>query len=350
MTMTTPRCLKIFLSGWIVSISVAIGGAWAAEPLYAPLPPAPPIALSTSALEAATIFRAYAHKAADISPKFSSGVSVEDSLAVGSAYEPEQLTRGAIAYAALVALQSPTFVATFRAYAPYPEQRQKLADAILHNPRYAGEFPGASSAAGLIVATLAAEVGRMQTTGAAVKQSAYSVQHSAWSKTRVINPMQRLALAKSRSAALMTPEPADIETLKAIAASAGDPRAAEALDAHGQPVDGPYAPLATRALAVAALALLGEGGDDNAAAVQTLLSEPENGACLRMSKLNLYQCLAVAVPWYEDIFCLGEHALGETAQCIVKDIATPAQIQSAVTPTSSATTPVAPSVPATGAR
>jgi hypothetical protein len=37
-----------------------------------------------------------------------------------------------------------------------------------------------------------------------------------------------------------------------------------------------------------------------------------------MSKLNLYQCLAVAKPWYEDIFCLGQHVLIDTGQCITK--------------------------------
>ena len=33
-----------------------------------------------------------------------------------------------------------------------------------------------------------------------------------------------------------------------------------------------------------------------------------------MSKLNLYQCLAVAKPHYEDVFCLGQHVLIDTGQ------------------------------------
>ena len=37
-----------------------------------------------------------------------------------------------------------------------------------------------------------------------------------------------------------------------------------------------------------------------------------------MSKLNLYQCLAVARPWYEDMFCLGVHAVTDTGECIAK--------------------------------
>jgi hypothetical protein len=287
-------------------------------------------------LQAATAFRAYERKAAQISPKFTTGSGVEDSLAIGSAYEPQALSRGAIAYAALVALQDPTFVHAFRVYAPYPDQAKALAARIVADPRYAAAFAGAPSAAGLIVATLASEVGKLQTTGAAVKQSAYSVQHSAWSKSRVIDPLARLSKTKSLSTALMTPAPEDMEDLKLAEGGAPDPRAAQAMPVHGQAVEGPYAPVVQRGLAVAALASMGVAGDSDDASVETLLNEPEDGACLNMSKLNLYQCLAVAGPWYEDIFCLGEHALGETAQCIVKETGTPSQIQAAVTPVSQA--------------
>jgi hypothetical protein len=308
----------------------------ASAPTYGPAPPAPPIELSSAALQAATSFRAYERKAAQISPKFTTGAGVEDSLAIGSAYEPQQLSRGAIAYAALVALQDPTFVHAFRVYAPYPDQARALAARIVADPRYASAFPGAAGAAGLIVATLSSEVGKLQTTGAAVKQSAYSVQHSAWSKSRVIDPLARLSKTKALSAALMTPAPEDMQDLKLAEDGAADPRAAQAMPVHGQAVEGPYAPVVQRGLAVAALASMGVAGDSDDASVETLLNEPEDGACLNMSKLNLYQCLAVAGPWYEDIFCLGEHALGETAQCIVKETGTPSQIQAAVTPVSQA--------------
>jgi len=328
-------CL-IAAPGWAIAAPHATELQAADTPAYGPAPPAPPIELSAPALEAATAFRNYERKAAQISPKFTTGSGVEDSLAIGSAYEPQELSRGAIAYAALVALQDPSFVHAFRVYAPYPDQAKALAARIVADPRYASAFPGASSAAGLIVATMASEVGKLQTTGAAVKQSAYSVQHSAWSKSRVIDPLARLSKTKSLSSALMTPAPEDIQDLKLAEGGAADPRAAQAMPVHGQAVEGPYAPVVQRGLAVAALASMGVAGDSDDASVETLLNEPEDGACLNMSKLNLYQCLAVAGPWYEDIFCLGEHALGETAQCIVKETGTPSQIQAAVTPVSPA--------------
>ena len=33
--------------------------------------------------------------------------------------------------------------------------------------------------------------------------------------------------------------------------------------------------------------------------------------------LNLYQCLAVSKPHYEDIFCLGQHVMLDTGQCVM---------------------------------
>jgi hypothetical protein len=35
-----------------------------------------------------------------------------------------------------------------------------------------------------------------------------------------------------------------------------------------------------------------------------------------MAKLNLYQCMAVAGPQYEDIYCLGQHGMSDTGQCV----------------------------------
>ena len=42
-----------------------------------------------------------------------------------------------------------------------------------------------------------------------------------------------------------------------------------------------------------------------------------------MSKLNLYQCLAVSKPQYEDIFCLGQHSMIDIGNCVVKAAGSP---------------------------
>ena len=322
-----------------------------AAPL-APLPAAA-VGLSDQVLSDASAFRAYTKHAELLNAAFTSGASVEHSLAVGAAYEPHQLARGAIAYAALLALQNPDFVTGVRTYAHDPDQRRDLAQRLAADPRYVIVFPGVASAAGLVVATMGVESGRITDVAARIKQSAYSVQHSAWSKTKVIDPAGRLAQTKALSAAIMNGEAGDTDQLKLAMNGGSDAAAAQVLAVRGAPVSGPYAPVVERGLALAALAVLGEANADNAAAVEAIETEPTGGACLNLAKLNLYQCLAVAVPWYEDIFCLGEHALGETAQCISKDAASPAQIRQAeAVPSTSASisatavaAPIAASIP-----
>ena len=65
-----------------------------------------------------------------------------------------------------------------------------------------------------------------------------------------------------------------------------------------------------RGLAVAALTVLNEP-----ARAGSLLREPRSGMCVRLAKLNLYQCLASAGPYYEDIYCLAQHGMLEPASC-----------------------------------
>jgi hypothetical protein len=51
--------------------------------------------------------------------------------------------------------------------------------------------------------------------------------------------------------------------------------------------------------------------------IVSMLGDAGSQKCLDMAKLNLYQCLAVAKPHYEDVFCLGQHALADTGECML---------------------------------
>jgi hypothetical protein len=334
--LSASRAYKAILVAGVAALglnctAVSLASAKPKPAAVAPAPPppqvAPPITLSAQALQDASAFRAYTKHAEALTAGFTNGEGVEQELAVGAAYEPQQLSRGAIAYAALLALQDPTFVAAVKPYALDPAGRHELAQKLVADPRYVIAFKGADSAAGMIVATMGAETGRMKAAAAEIKQSAYSVQHSAWSKTKVLNPASRLASTKTASEAVMASDNDDMAQLKISETGATDAQAAQVLAVKGVAIQGPYQPVVERGLALAAVAILGEAGDDNAANVSALTTEQTSHACLRMSKLNLYQCLAVAVPWYEDIFCLGEHALAETASCVAKEAGSPDQLQ-----------------------
>jgi hypothetical protein len=155
---------------------------------------------------------------------------------------------------------------------------------------------------------------RIIDTGKQVKQAAYDVQHQPWSKGFVSDRDGRLALAKSLSE---TPLEADAsaESRMAQAASGATP-----LLISGSANAGPYTPTIERALAVAAMAALGDGGDNFSDQLNALLTVPDQVDCLHDAKLDLYECLAVAKPHYEDVFCLGQHVLADTGACIVKSV------------------------------
>jgi hypothetical protein len=88
-----------------------------------------------------------------------------------------------------------------------------------------------------------------------------------------------------------------------------------------------------RGLAIAALAALGEAGDANVEQLLGLMSEPNIGMCMNMSKLNLFQCLAVARPHYEDVFCLGQHAMMDTGRCMIRAAGLPEPFEPKFVPT-----------------
>jgi hypothetical protein len=133
-----------------------------------------------------------------------------------------------------------------------------------------------------------------------------------WSKADVDDRPGRLALAKALSAEQQ--KAIDVDALRLTQNVSGG----QAMGLSAPPAAPPYTPLVARSLAVAAMAALGEGGEEYAPQLLALLSENNEGQCLHMAKLNLYQCLAVARPQYEDVFCLGQHAVMDTGQCIMK--------------------------------
>jgi len=309
----------------------------ATEPLKPAVIPAhaeapPPVALSGKVIEAASEYHIYVQRASQIRPSFTTGPQIEESLTMGEGYEAQQLSRGIIAYGALVALQDPSFVASVRTYAVDPDGRRSLAAKLVSDPSYAAALPNAPSAAGLVISTLTNDSARMRGAGEMVKQFAYDVQHQAWSKKDITDPVGRLAYAKQVSSAPMTPVPDDVEQLKGAVSGPDSKVASRAMLVSGRASGPPYTAVVTRALAVAALAALGEGGDENDAQVESVLNESSGGFCLNMSKLNLYQCLAVAKPWYEDVFCLGQHVLIDTGQCVAKEVGPMQPVQAAVTP------------------
>lgn len=280
-----------------------------------PPPPPPPVSLNEGVAEAASIYVAFLREMETIQAGgFTDAEAIQAAIRKGAAYDPAQLSRGMIAYGAVLALQSPEFVAGVRQFAVDPEQRQRMVAQIIADPAYAATLPGAPSAAGLIIETLGKDASAVRAIADGIEQDAYTIQERndprrRWATVHIANREERLEGAKTISANPMLPTAEEASRLFQ-AANTGS-----GLNISAATRSPPYTPPVTRSLAIAALAALGAAGDEARVNTDALVMETNNEFCLNMSKLMLYQCLAAARPSYEDMFCLGRHIVRDLATC-----------------------------------
>src|ERR1700722_20182815 len=144
-------------------------------------PPMPEVGLGARFINDAAVYETYVMQTSAISPAFADAQGVADSLRIGVAYEPGQLRRGAIAYAAAAALDDSTFVDDVRRAGATPEARYAIIAKLFADPRNVLAFVGAHGAAALAKAALAQSGMRVFDAGDRVRLAAYSVQHQPWS-------------------------------------------------------------------------------------------------------------------------------------------------------------------------
>ena len=302
-------------------------------PVEAEIPVGPPV-LAGYVVQQASGYATYMRHASAISPVFANGPAIGDALRLAAHSEQHQLQQGVVAYAAIVALQDPTFVNTLREFGKHASTRDQMIGYILTDPNYVMTLNGHETAAGLIVATMNAQAARLTAVGDKVKQESLDIQLKAqWSKKPVPNPDQRLSDIKTLS---VSPVAADDDlTVQLEQAETG----ASPIAVAGPPVQPPYNTAVVRGMALAALAVLGRAGDNNMDYVMSMLVNDNDGYCFNMARLNLYQCLSVARPYYEDIYCLGLHVLSDNGQCVASSIGHPSPA-AALAPVIAAVTPV----------
>ena len=265
------------------------------------------VAFPRGAAEAAGAFDGYMHAVAAIDAGFRSGQGVAEALQKAAAYDPRQLEEGMIAYGAMAAMQSARFVYGVMDIAADARSRRELADRLMANPEEAERLPGAREAGGLAWSAIQREARPVVTSGYAIKQASYDVQHQSWSIAKVADQTDRLAQAKALS---HTPVPAREGDVARVIRQIAD------LDARPGDAEDGITPVAAHSLALAALAILDEAGGPDPDRLEPVTTEQISAQCLKMAKLNLFQCLSVAGPEYEDIYCLGQHAVLDTGQCV----------------------------------
>lgn len=300
------RPLKLF--GLIV-LALVSGSAGADEPFRPTLP--------EPLLAEAAAFQSYMTEAQTIPLTFKDGAQIEKALEVAGGYHHEQLMRGAVVAGAVAALSEPSFVESLRAIPA--DRRAMLADMIARNPWMVVSLAGAPAAAARVDAAVGGPASRLAGNGAAVKQFAYDMQKQAWSKEVSPRHPEILKTARTLSETVRKATPEELAAFKALLETT--PAAVTAPAIAGTR---PYSRLTLRSLSLAAMTALGQSKDEQLDLMTYAIAEPDSDQCLRMAKLNLFQCLAVAGPRYEDVFCLGQHLIIDTGQCLVKEFSVPA--------------------------
>jgi hypothetical protein len=303
------------IAAGLLAVSVAAPASAKKPPppiIYPPPmpPPMPEVGLGSHFINDAAAYETYVTQASAISPAFTDAQDVSDALRVGVAYEPGQLRRGAIAYAAAAALVDNTFVDDVRKAGATPEARYAIVAKLFADPKNVLSFVDARGAAALAKAALAQSGLKVFDAGDRVRLAAYSIQHQPWSLTPVTDLDGRAAAVKQLSSAVRQPSGqahTDVDRM-ILGEPATPPMAAPP----------PYSALVIRAVALAALASIGQAKDDDAPHLGWLTDDYYLDHCLAEAKLSLYECIAVAKPNYEDVFCLGQHALKDTGGCVVK--------------------------------
>lgn len=305
---------KVLMRGLLTaSAAIAIAGSAAVAGRADETAPAERMGLPDRTLEDASAYEQFVNKAGGVSSNFADGNAVRRALKTGASFETQQLQSGEVAYAALLALKNSRFVEGVSGLRDQG-RTDELADRLVQDPNFALRLPGADGAAANAAQVLSGQGQHVYDTGAAVKQSAYTIQHQAWSRSTITDRAQRLAQVKTLSQTRVTSTAEEMKRLMTVLSQAP----ARSLADSGYDAPAPASPVVARGVALAALAVLGRARSIDAQALHGLTSDTASADCLKLAKLNLYQCLAVAGPRYEDVFCLGEHGLKETGKCLSK--------------------------------
>lgn len=316
----------------------AVIAAQEAAAIAARLPP--PVALNDSVAQSAAVYLTFTRDMATIQGGFASPQAVQAALRRGAAYDANQISRGLVAYASILALQSPEFVSGIRQAGAEPAARRQMIDRIVANPAYASTLPGAEAAASLVMGVLEADIVALSTAADSVESDAYNIQYSGdqrngWGRASLDNREARLQALKDLSRPVAAPSS---ETARLYAASN---RGSGLGVTAGRTRRAPYAQSVTNALAMAALASLGAAGENARANTDALQYDRASQDCLASSKLNLFQCMAAARPTYEEMFCLGRHVIRDLSTC-ARGAALPAAIITVGNPTQSQNRSAAP--------
>lgn len=249
-------------------------------------------------------------------------------------HDSKALSAGWVAYAALVAADTPEFVEGLQAeLSAAPKKGKKVKGAaalkgrdaffakLAEDPTYAGKVAGADLALQRVLSMTAQDAARFSALGESFKQQAYAMQRTAWGKSKIPAGAQRNAEAAQFGAARPAkPMPAS----QAVTSDGVTAPMLNSLDGAWAPGWGASAPaprdiepnarvVLDRVLNLAARYAVGGA---NEKLVDAYAKNDRADQCLYIATLTLRQCIAATRAPYEEAFCLGEHALNDVSGCV----------------------------------
>lgn len=288
----------------------------------------------------AAVYATYQSDVTDIKTKpLSSAGDIDDALNNLGGHNSEQLTKGWIAYSALVASQDPEYRAAVRDIESF-YGRDTLMTGLKNDVRYARTLNGGNNAVSSALSATEADSRRLNSAAAYVKEQAYSLQGKGWAKAKIGNSgakasklnTQQLAGHAAKGTLVSALNGSDIDGLLVGAGRVGAPSLWENITGAAGAVRVPAAvrsglttgrkrvkggkePIADQIATLAAYRVIGSEGT-NPGQLHSAMSERETSGCMKMAQLNLQQCVAAAHQQYEVPFCIGEHALADVGKCI----------------------------------
>ena len=260
-----------------------------------------------------------------------------------ASHNSNDLVAGWVAYAALIAADTPAFSDAIKAELlanggadknkkkrrrkkgepPELTGRDAFIAKISAEPRYPRSMPGADAAIAAVLSMTNSDYSRMSSLGENFKSQAYAMQKTRWGKSRIAkSASERISEAEyytTTRPGMAIPKLASlsIDGVKTPGVAAATdymwkPDWGFQSSFGNQPGSGSDAVL-DRILNLAARYAVGAL---NEKVVQIYAADHKSEQCMSLVKLTLKQCIAATRTPYEEAFCLGEHGINDVANCV----------------------------------
>lgn len=252
-----------------------------------------------------------------------------------------QLSRGWLAYAAMIASQSPELRTSVRevvsAYGT-----QTIASGLQADRQYVRrDLNGGEASVSLAFSALSADARRLNRTASYFREQAFALQGASWAKTKMrrgeMDSKINTFMASTRSE--RSPRGEIVSAISHPSSTtafvqAGMPGAPSLWDGSIAASTGIQFPRQSSAVRTSHRSAPRRGRNDTADQIATLaafrimgvnpqltgqiratMGEGPMSPCIRSAQLNVNQCIASNAFPFETVDCIGKHAIGEVSEC-----------------------------------